>query len=127
MPKVPAFNGRKLFCQPVAKTVVFFELRSYEFDGEPGLGLNSFGCEQVGVSDLSPALAEVPRLDESFIKKALEDVIDLSQTNSSVLGELALVDDRLPVQGVEDFEGFLSVLHFITSHRKAEVPKNVQF
>jgi hypothetical protein len=39
-----------------------------------------------------------------------------------VLGELALVDDGLPVQGVEDFEGFLGKLHFVASHKKQKHP-----
>jgi hypothetical protein len=101
----------KSFSQPIAKRVVFFELRCNESDGEPGLGLNSFWREEIDVPDLVRALAEVSRLDQALFEKTLQDVIDLPQADPSVLGELALVDDRLSVEGVENFEGFLGMFH----------------
>jgi hypothetical protein len=64
------------------------------------------------------AFAEVPHLDETSIQKALEDVIDLAEADAGVLGELALVDDWLPVKGVEDFEGLPRKIHSFTSHQK---------
>jgi hypothetical protein len=60
----------------------------------------------------------VAGLDKAFIKKAFEDVIDLSQADARVLSELALVADRLPVQSIENFKGFLGMLYFVTSHQK---------
>jgi len=108
LPGLSAFNGRQLFRQPAAKAVVFLELAGDESDGEPGLGLDSFWCEEISIADLVGALPEVAHLDETFAKKALEDVIDLPKADAGVLGELALVYDRLPVQGVEDFESFLA-------------------
>ena len=88
-------------------------------------GLDPFWCQKVGIVDFVMALAKVAGLDETFVQQAPENVIDLPQADSGMPSKLALVSDRLPVQGVEDFEGFLRKLHRNPSPQSRKDPESL--
>ncbi len=88
------------FGDSVSQLIVLIQLGHHEFDRYTGFGLNALWGQEVHVAHLVWIFSEVPYLDQAFLQKAFDDVVDLAQADAGVFGQLALVGDFFPVKGV---------------------------
>lgn len=69
---------------------------------DEGLGIDAAACQQVNVGKLVIAVLEVRRFDPSLIDERLHAVVDLAETETKGLGELALAGQRMLLQEFEE-------------------------
>jgi len=93
-------DGEERCGDSFSQHIVFVQFGDHKFDRHTGFGLNAFGSQEVHVPHLVWVFAEVADLDQAFLQKAFDDVVDLAQADTGVFGELALVGDFFPVEGV---------------------------
>jgi len=88
------------FGESISQIAVFVQFVDYEFDGQPGFGLNAFRRQEIHIAYLVGVFAKVADLNQAPFQETFEDVIDLAKANASVISQLSLGEDLLRVECV---------------------------
>ena len=96
-----------------SQEIVLVQLGHHELDRHPGLGFDALRGQEIHVPDFMGVFAEVAELDQAFLQKTFDDVVDLAQADAGVFGDLALVGDFFPVEGVQYLECFFGEVHSV--------------
>lgn len=72
--------------------------------GELELGGGAFRGEQIEVAQLVVAAPEVVGFEVAFFQQGLDEEVGLAQADTELLGQFALGDVGVPLDGLEDAE-----------------------